>query len=73
MLKKLRASNQEYDKSIKFILIDWDPFKKHSVTISRTIPRRSTLVLIQGKQELGRLVAQTSERDIKRLLDRGLK
>tara|TARA_E500000331_G_C17136786_1_gene660831 strand:- start:455 stop:676 length:222 start_codon:yes stop_codon:yes gene_type:complete len=72
VLKKLRASNQEYDKFINFILIDWDPFKKHAVTTSRTIPRRSTLVLIKGKQEIGRLVAKTNVQAIKRLLDKGL-
>ena len=73
MLRKLRASDQEYDKSITFILIDWDPFNKHEVTISRTVPRRSTLVLIKGGKEVGRLVAKTSEQAIKALLDKGLK
>ena len=73
MLKKLRASDPEYDKSITFVLIDWDTFSEHAVTTSRKIPRRSTLVLINGGMEFGRLVAQTSERKIKALLDGGLK
>jgi thioredoxin 1 len=72
VLKKLRESNQEYDKSITFILIDWDPFKKHEVSISRTIPRRSTLVMIKGGREVGRLVAETGEQSIRALLDTGL-
>ena len=73
MLKKLRVGNPEYDKSITFVLIDWDTFSAHAVTKVRKIPRRSTLVLIQGGRETGRLVAQTSEQNIKELLDRGLK
>ena len=73
MLKKLRASYPEYDKSITFVLIDWDTFSTHAVTASRKIPRRSTMVLIKGGKEIGRLVAQTSEQKIKALLDNGLK
>ena len=73
MLKKLRASYPEYDKSITFVLIDWDTFSTHAVTTSRKILRRSTMVLIKGGKEIGRLVAQTSEQKIKALLDNGLK
>jgi hypothetical protein len=73
VLKKLRASYPQYDKSITFVLIDWDKFGSYAVTTSRKIPRRSTLVLIKGGKELGRLVAQTSKKKIKALLDHGLK
>ena len=73
MLKKLRASYPEYDKSITFVLIDWDTFGTHAVTTSRKIPRRSTMVLIRGGKEIGRLVAQTNEQKIKAFLDNGLK
>ena len=73
MLKKLRASYPEYDKSITFVLIDWDTFSPHAVTPSRKIPRRSTMVLIRGGKEIGRLVAQTNEQKIKAFLDNGLK
>ena len=73
MLKKLRASDPEYDKSITFVLIDWDTFNAHAVTTSRKILGRSTPVLIKGGTETGRLVAQTSEQKIKELLDNGLK
>ena len=72
MLEKLRASNSKYGKSINFVLIDWDTFSSHDVTISRRIPRRSTLVLIKGGKETGRLVAEISEGKIKALLDNGL-
>ncbi len=72
MLKELRASNSQYDKSITFVLVDWDTFSSHDVTISRNVPRRSTLVLVTGGKE-SRLVAETSEQKIKALLDKGLK
>ena len=72
MLKELRASNSQYDKSITFVLVDWDTFSLHDVTISRNVPRRSTLVLVTGGKE-SRLVAETSEQKIKALLDKGLK
>ena len=72
MLEKLRASNPKYDKFITFVLIDWDTFSSHDVTISRNIPRRSTLVLVEGGKEY-RLVAKTSEQKIKELMDKGLK
>lgn len=70
MLKKLRASYPQYDKSITFILIDWDTFGSHAVTTSRKVPRRSTMVLIKGGTEIGRLVAQISEQKIRALLDK---
>jgi hypothetical protein len=73
VLKRLRASYPQYNKSINFILIDWDTFGSHTVTTSRKIPRRSTIVLIKGGKEIGRLVAQTSEQKMKILLDKGLK
>ena len=36
------------------------------------IPRRSTLVVLKGKGEVGRIVADTSERNIKKLMDAAL-
>ena len=72
MLKRLRASYPQYDKSITFFLIDWDTFASHAVTTGRQLPRRSTLVIIKGGKEIGRLVAETSEQKIKTLLDSGV-
>ena len=73
MLKELRASYSEYDKSINFVLIAWDTFSNHFVPTSRKIPRRSPLELIKGGNEVGRLVAQAGVKEIKALLDSGLK
>ncbi len=68
MLKKLRAGYPEYNKTITFVLIDWDTYKNAEVTTSRRIQRRSTMVLIKDGKEIGRLVAQTNEQAIKALL-----
>ena len=42
------------------------------VTTSRNIPRRSTLIVLRGSEELGRIVAGTRKSDIKTLMDLGL-
>ena len=68
MLKKLRAGYPEYNKTITFVLVDWDTYKDAEVTTGRSIPRRSTMVLIKGGKEIDRLVAQTNEQAIKALL-----
>ena len=73
MLKQLRASSSKYNKAITFIRVDWDTYKRHAVTKSRRIPRRSTLVLIKGGKEAGRLVAVTSSASIKSLLDKAVR
>ena len=72
MLKSLRASDAKFNKAITFMRVDWDSYKRHAVTKSRKIPRRSTLVLIKGGKEVGRLVAATGNGAIKSLLEKGL-
>ena len=71
-INRLRTENPAYNKSITFIRVDWDKFQSDEVTTSRNIPRRSTLIVLKGQNELGRLVAGTSKNDIKTLLDLGL-
>lgn len=72
VLSELRTGNPEYDKNISFVIVDWDTFSSHEVTTSRKIPRRSTLVLLQGEEELGRIVAGTDSDQIKELLELAL-
>ncbi len=72
ILGQLRAENPAYDEAITFIRVDWDDFSRHEVTTSRNIPRRSTLILLRGDAELGRLVAETRTDQIRALLDQGL-
>ncbi|MBL1437378.1 MAG: hypothetical protein COB08_014400 [Rhodobacteraceae bacterium] len=55
-----------------FVWGDWDDYSREDVTTSRNIPRRSTLVLLRGDQELGRIVADTRSAQIQAFMDLGL-
>lgn len=72
VIERLRSENDAYDKALTFVAVDWDNYRDHEVTTSRNIPRRSTLLVLKGDQELGRIVAGTSTKEIKALLDKGL-
>lgn len=72
VINALRQANPAYDQALVFVRVDWDDYSRHDVTTSRKIPRRSTLIVLKGDQELGRVVAGTSEQQIKSLLDVGL-
>ena len=72
VINDLRAQNPAYDAAMTFFRVDWDTYRSHEVTTSRAIPRRSTLIVLRGDQELGRIVAGTSEDRIRQLLDLGL-
>ena len=71
-IKSLRAENPAYDAAMTFVKVDWDEYGRAPVTTSRNIPRRSTLIVLRGDQELGRIVAGTSKSQIKDLMDLGL-
>ena len=72
VIDAIRASDPKYDAGLTFFKVDWDTYKAHEVTTSRNIPRRSTLLVLRGQEELGRIVAGTSEADIKALMEKGL-
>lgn len=72
VISKLRAENPAYDEAMLFVRVDWDTYKNHDVAAFRNVPRRSTLLVLRGEEELGRIVAGTSESEIKALLDTGL-
>lgn len=71
-LTRLIKAKPAYGKKMLFVRVDWDDYGDQPVTTDRQIPRRSTLLVLRGKRELGRIVAGTSEADIKGLLDKGL-
>jgi thioredoxin 1 len=71
-LTKLIDANPAYAKKMTFVRVDWDTYGAEPVARDRQIPRRSTLLVLRGDKELGRIVAGTSEADIKALLDKGL-
>lgn len=72
VLDKLKAAEPAYENSITFVNVDWDVYGKAEFTKKLKIPRRSTLVVLKGNQEIGRLVAETREDKIKALLDAAL-
>ena len=72
VINSLRAADPSYDGAMTFVKVDWDTYGRHAVTVNRGIPRRSTLIVLRGDDELGRIVAGTSQAQIKSLMDRGL-
>ena len=71
-INALKSENPAYANGVTFIDIDWDTYGKSELAQSLRIPRRSTLVVLKGEQELGRIVAQTGKADIKALTDTAL-
>ena len=72
VLAALKAENPAYEKNILFYKVDWDLYGRDTLATDLRIPRRSTLVLLKGREELGRIVAGTSTAEIKALLDKGI-
>lgn len=71
-MQELRAENPAYDRNLVFVRVDWDTYRTHEVVTGRAIPRRSTLIVLRGKDELGRIVAGTGKAEIRALMDAGL-
>ncbi|SPF79141.1 hypothetical protein ALP8811_03078 [Aliiroseovarius pelagivivens] len=72
VINALKAENPAYNDAITFIDVDWDKHGKSKLAKSLRIPRRSTLVVLKGDEELGRIVAGTSKADIQALMDTAL-
>lgn len=72
VISALREDNPAYDKAMTFMLADWDMWKDKPIVSEMNIPRRSTLVVLRGEEELGRVVAETSKEKIQSLMDLGL-
>ena len=72
VINALRAEDPTYDGAITFINVDWDAHGNGALAQSLNIPRRSTLVVLKGNQELGRIVAGTRKSEIKALMDTAL-
>jgi thiol-disulfide isomerase/thioredoxin len=72
LLDALKAENPAYEQRIVFYKVDWDLYSKDTLAKDLKIPRRSTLVLLKGREELGRIVAGTGKAEIKALLDKAL-
>lgn len=72
VITALVEENPAYSTAISFLNVDWDTWGGGDLVKSLNIPRRSTLVVLKGDRELGRLVAQTGRAEIKALLDTAL-
>ena len=72
VIDQLLAENPAYLDAITFVRVDWDIYGSQPVSTDRNIPRRSTLIVLRGDEELGRIVAGTSVEAIKGLLDTAL-
>ncbi|MBY6202905.1 thioredoxin family protein [Maritalea mobilis] len=69
IIEALRAQNPAYDAAITFVRVDWDTYGQSEFAILLGVPRRSTLIMLRGEDELGRIIASTREDDIRALLD----
>lgn len=72
VITALRKEDPTYGQSISFINVDWDQWADGDLVRQLNIPRRSTLVVLQGDKELGRIVAGTAKDEIKALMDLAL-
>lgn len=72
VMESLKAENPAYEQAVTFVNVDWDDYGDGELSRRLNIPRRSTLVVLRGDEELGRLVAATSEAEIKELMDTAL-
>ena len=72
VLDTLKSANPAYDKSLTFLLVDWDTYKGGDLTKQLNVPERSTIVVLKGTKEIGRLNAETAPDPIKALLDQAL-
>lgn len=72
VIADLRASDPDYNAAITLITVDWDEYSDAQISRDLRIPRRSTLVALKGREEIGRIVAGTSRNDIKELMHAAL-
>jgi thiol-disulfide isomerase/thioredoxin len=67
-----RAERPEIEDAVTFVRVDWDQFSQSDIVSWYDIPRRSTLLVLRGEDEIGRIVAGTSRAQIYGLLDAAL-
>jgi len=72
VINALRSENPAFDEAVTFINVDWDQYRGSDLVARLNIPRRSTLVVLKGKEELGRIVAGTSRDQIAALMNTAL-
>lgn len=66
VIKALMEENADYEK-VHIITVNWDEHKRSNLVKALRIPRRSTLVMFNEGDEVGRVIAQTSPVVIEKL------
>ena len=72
VINELRSTDPNYDSKITFITVDWDQYSKAQISKDLKVFRRSTLVAVTDGKVLEPLVAATSRKEIKSLMDAAL-
>ncbi|MEL7429663.1 MAG: thioredoxin family protein [Pseudomonadota bacterium] len=71
VINALREQGDFYNNLV-VMEVDWDEERNGSLVSDLNIPRRSTLIMFKGGEEVGRVVAGTGEQQIKDLIDSAL-
>lgn len=70
-MRALLDSKAEY-RAVTIMRVDWDTWRSADIVRDLKVPRRSTLVMFSGGEEVGRVVARTSPEDIEPLFQAAL-
>ena len=68
VLDSILTDEPMISEQVLFVSLDWDEYGNDKFTRDLNIPRRSTLVLFKGTEEIGRLVAATKRSEIENLI-----
>ena len=70
-MSALIKANTDY-AAVTVMRVDWNEHRGGALVKALSIPRQSTLVVFKGGQEVGRVVARTSRKDIEALFQAAL-
>jgi len=71
-ISQMKQDNPDYSANITFVDVDWDTYGPSEMARRLKVQRHATLIALQGKEEVARLVAEIDERRIKAFLDQTL-
>ena len=72
VIRDLKASNPAYAENIKFVRVNWDRYRNSEISRKFGARSQSTLVLAKGDKILGTVTYDSSQQNIKNLLDLAL-
>jgi len=71
-VRALLDQNPAY-RAVTVMRVDWDSHRDADIVRELGVPRRSTLVMFRGGEEVGRVVARVSAEDIEPLFEAALR